>query len=148
MVEEDTRVEDIEGRIIDCARQYDILQELESVGVVDLFLYALVSNRDGLMEAGCLAEKVAVVRLVSGKFRVVWMKLLLAFITGGTARERTFKHTNDTKEQLVVQNMFVHAMIIEHYWKELPLAGRQMSMTVVSTHVLCSCSYSKRVDPG
>ena len=71
LVEDDGRVEDVERRVVDCAREHDVLEELEPVCVVDLALDRVVTYGDWLMEAGGVAEEVAVVGLVVGEFWVV-----------------------------------------------------------------------------
>ena len=50
LVEDDGRVQDIECRIVDRARKDHILEELKAVGVVDLPLYGVVADGDGLVE--------------------------------------------------------------------------------------------------
>ena len=71
LVEEDARVEDVEGRVIDGSREYDVFQELQAVGMVDLPLDGFVSDVDRLVVAGCLAEEIAVIGFVGGKLGVV-----------------------------------------------------------------------------
>jgi len=71
LVEEDARVDDVECRIVQNACEYDILEELQSVGVMDLPLYGLISDGDRGMEMGVLLEKFPVIRLVIWEFGVI-----------------------------------------------------------------------------
>ena len=71
LVEENARVEHVERRIVDSAREYDVLEKLKAVGMVYLPLNAVVADRYRLMVAGGLVEELAVIGLVSGEFWVV-----------------------------------------------------------------------------
>ena len=71
LVEKNARVENVEGRVVDVAGEYDVLEELQPVGVMDLPLYALVSYWYRLVKAGRLVQELPVVGFVGGEFWVV-----------------------------------------------------------------------------
>ena len=71
LVEDDGRVQNVEGRVVDGTRKHDVFEELQSVSMVDLLLDGVVPDGDGLMEVSGLTEKFAVVGLVVGEFWVV-----------------------------------------------------------------------------
>ena len=112
MVEDDGRVEDVECRVVYRAREHDVLEELEPVCVVDLALDRVVTYGDWLMETGGVAEEVAVVGLVVGEFGVICVRRLDSRRVCGLD-PRTFEYTNDTEEDIVVQYMFVEAMLVQ-----------------------------------
>ena len=71
LVEDDGRVQNVEGRVVDGTRKHDVLEELQTVSMVDLLLDGVVPDGDGLMEVSGLTEEFAVVGLVVGEFWVV-----------------------------------------------------------------------------
>ena len=71
LVEKDARVEHVEGRVVDSAREHDVFEELEPIRMVHLSLDALVADRYRLVIAGRLMEEFTVVGLVGGEFWVV-----------------------------------------------------------------------------
>ena len=72
----------------------------------------VVSYWYGLVEAGRFAEEVAVVGLVVGEFGVICVRRLDSRRACGLD-PRTFEYTNDTEEDIVVQYMFVEAMLVQ-----------------------------------
>ena len=112
LVEDDGRVEDVECRVVDRAREHDVLEELEAVCVVDLALDRVVTDGDWLVEAGGVAEEVAVVGLVVGEFGVICVRRLDSRRVCGLD-PRTFEYTNDTEEDIVVQYMFIETMLVQ-----------------------------------
>jgi len=54
LMEEDERVEDGKGGIIQYASQYHVLQILQAVSVMDLLLDIGILNPDYLLEPGCI----------------------------------------------------------------------------------------------
>ena len=72
----------------------------------------VVSYWYGLMEAGRFAEEVAVVGLVVGEFGVICVIGLDSHRICGLD-PRTFEYTNDTEEDIVVQYVFVEAMLVQ-----------------------------------
>ena len=75
LVEDDGRVQNVEGRVVDRARKDDVLEELQTVCVVDLALDSLTTDGDGLVVLRCLAEEFAVVGFVVGELGVVWTEI-------------------------------------------------------------------------
>ena len=71
LIEKDTRVNDVEGRIVQNAGEDDVLEELESVGVVDFPLNSSISDGDRGMEMSILPEKFPVIRFVIWEFRII-----------------------------------------------------------------------------
>lgn len=76
LVEDDARVQNIERRIIERASKYNILEELEAVGMVDLLPDQVVSYWNRLMEMCVDVEEFTVVGLVCGKLRIIYVAKL------------------------------------------------------------------------
>lgn len=73
LVEDDARVQNIESRIIERTCEYDILEELEAVGMVDLLSDKVVSYRNRLVEVCIDVEEFTVVGLVCGKLWIIYV---------------------------------------------------------------------------
>ena len=71
LVEEDTGVDDIERRVVNGSCEDNVFQKLESVGVVNLALYADVTDRDRLVEMGLFVQELAIVCFVVGEVGVI-----------------------------------------------------------------------------
>ena len=113
LIEDDARVEHIERRVVEDAREDDVLEELQPVRVVHLLLHARVVQRDRLVEVGGRAQKVAVVRLVRRELGVVCREM--SGISEDDAigrRGHTFEHAYNTDEVLVIQYMLIQSMVI------------------------------------
>lgn len=71
LVEYDTRIEDIERRVIQCASEDDVFHELETICVMDLLLDGFISYGNGLVKMGALIEEFAVVGFVRRELGIV-----------------------------------------------------------------------------
>lgn len=69
--------------------------------MMDFALDRIISDGDGLVEAGRVAEEVPVVGLVVGEFGVICVIGLDSHRIGGLD-PRTFEYTNDAHEDVVV----------------------------------------------
>lgn len=74
LIENDARVEHVEGRIVKYTGECDILQELETVCVMNLLRYDRIVDGYRLVEVSRLTEEFAIVSLVSREFRVICRK--------------------------------------------------------------------------
>ena len=80
--------------------------------MVDFLLDRVVPDGDGLMEVSGLTEEFAVVGLVVGEFGVICVRRVDSRRVCGLD-PRTFEYTNDTEEDIVVQYVFVEAMLVQ-----------------------------------
>lgn len=71
LIEDNTRVKDVERRIVKSTSEDDIFEKLKSVGVVDLSLDCWVVNWDGLVEVSGLFEEISVVSFVGGEIGII-----------------------------------------------------------------------------
>ena len=74
----------------------------------------VVSYWYGLVEAGRVAEEVAVVGLVVGEFGVICVVGLDSHRIYGLD-PRTFEYTNDAHEDIVVQDVLVETVFVQQY---------------------------------
>lgn len=82
--------------------------------MVDFALDQVVAYWYGLVEAGRIAEEVAVVGLVVGEFGVICVIGLDSHRICGLD-PRTFEYTNDAHEDIVVQNVLVETVFVQQY---------------------------------
>lgn len=71
LVEDDAGVQNIERRVVERACQYNVLEELEAIGMVDLLPDKVVSYWNRLMEVCIDVKKFTVIGLVCWKFWIV-----------------------------------------------------------------------------
>ena len=71
LVEDDARVEDVKGGVVEDAREDDVFEELEAIRVVDLALDGWVADGDGLVEFSAFLQEFAVVGFVGWKFGII-----------------------------------------------------------------------------
>lgn len=71
LVEDDARVEDVERRVVKGTSQYNVLQELQPVGMVDSALNTGVSDWDGLVKMRSLMQELAIIRFMTRKIRII-----------------------------------------------------------------------------
>ena len=107
--------------------------------MVHLLLDAVVADWYRLMVAGRLVEELAVVRLVGGEFRVVCGRGSGNLTERDEVAPRTFEHADDPEEDVVLQYVFIQAMIVQHNCGCV-VEGMHVKRGVV-THVLIAYSY-------
>ena len=66
--------------------------------MMDLLLDSFVPYRNRLVEAGCLAEEVAIVCFVGRKFRIVYIAPTVSRRQVSRMENRTFEHANNSEE--------------------------------------------------
>ena len=71
LMEEDKRVENREGGVVEDARQYNVFEILQAVGGVDLSFYRLIFDSDHFLKLGLIGEILSVVSLVEWEVWVV-----------------------------------------------------------------------------
>jgi hypothetical protein len=71
LIENDIRIEYVERRVVQRAREYDIFEELEAKRLVNLLLDEGVVDGDRLVEVRDLFKKIAVVCFVGGEVRII-----------------------------------------------------------------------------
>ncbi len=71
LIEDNTRVKDVERRIVKSTSEDDIFEKLKSVGVVDLSLDCWIVNWDGLVKMSGLFEEISVVSFVGGEIGII-----------------------------------------------------------------------------
>ena len=71
LIEYDTRIEDVERRVIQRAGEDNVFHELETVCVMDLLLDGFISYWYGLVKTGALVEEFAVVGFVHRELGIV-----------------------------------------------------------------------------
>ena len=71
LVEDNGRIQHVERRVVNGSREYDVLEELQPVCMVNLATDGIVSDRDRLVETRRLAQEVPVVGFVVGELWVV-----------------------------------------------------------------------------
>ena len=71
VVEEDEGVQDGEGRVVEDARQHDILEVEQAVGVLDFVADLRILELDNLFEFGGLAEELPVGGAMGRKVRII-----------------------------------------------------------------------------
>jgi len=110
LVEDDARVEDVEGRVVEDACEHDVFEELETIGMVNFSLDVLIIDVYGLVISGRLVKKLSVVGLVGRELGVVCAEVSTIMLANKA--RRTFKHSNNVEKQLVFEDEFVNGMII------------------------------------
>ena len=71
LVEDNGRIQHVERRVVNGSREYDVLEELQPVCMVNLATDGIISDRDWLVETRRLAQEVPVVGFVVGELWVV-----------------------------------------------------------------------------
>ena len=77
LVKEDERAQGVEGRVIEHTSEDDILEVLQSVCLVDLFLDRLITELDDAFEARSAGEECSVVCLVCRELGIVCVSRLV-----------------------------------------------------------------------
>jgi len=80
LVEDDARIEDIEGGVVESARKDDVFEELQTVGVVDFLLDHDILYGDRLVKFRGYVEKLSVVRFVIWELGVIFEEVELSFV--------------------------------------------------------------------
>lgn len=71
LVEDDARVEHVEGRVIERPGENDVFEKLETIGVMDFLPYSDILYCNGLVEMSVFTKEFAVIRLVSLKLGII-----------------------------------------------------------------------------
>lgn len=95
LVEEDKRVQDGEGWVVEYAGENNVLEILQAVCIMDLPLDIVVLYPDYLLELGLVGEVMSVVGFVQWEVGVVWV--LLADVCGVSVETLTFQSAYNTQ---------------------------------------------------
>lgn len=72
LVKDNEGVEDVESGVVESARENDVFEKLQTVGVVDFLLNCDVLYRNGLVEFGGYVEKLSVVGFVMWELGIIF----------------------------------------------------------------------------
>jgi hypothetical protein len=85
---------------------------LEAVCVVDLPLNGFIPDGYGLVKIRGGVKKFAVIGFVCWEFGVIYKTRQR--VESNVGKHITLKHADNTEKYVVLEDMFIHAMIVQH----------------------------------